>query len=97
MQLRTIIEGFGKEAEESLIQEIALGGNGKFNGDNLDFHVATNDIRMNNRDRDYHFFATDFTLDRVTVDHLGDKDHVIESVDIHSLTLKVFLFSFFCP
>ena len=90
---RTIISSFGKESEESLICEIANGANGKFNGDNLDIRVATNDMRMKQRDRDYHFFATDFTLDRVKTDHLDRHDHAIESVAVDSFILKVYLFS----
>lgn len=45
---------------------------GKINGDNLDIYVKTNDIRMNNKNKDLHYFATDFTFDRVRLDHLED-------------------------
>ena len=39
--------------------------NGKFNGDNLDLHIRTNDIRLQNRDQDYHIFASDWTCFRL--------------------------------
>ncbi|XP_062588566.1 uncharacterized protein LOC134250228 [Saccostrea cucullata] len=45
---------------------------GKINGDNLDLYVKTNDIRMNNKNRDLHYFASDLTFDRVRLDHLED-------------------------
>ena len=64
---RTIIKSFGKQSEHKLNQEIAKGNNGKSNGDNLDMKVKTNDIRMTKKDTDYHFFATDLTLDSVKI------------------------------
>ncbi len=42
------------------------------NGDNLDLRVTTNDVRMTNKSKDYHFFASDFVMDRVYVDDLSD-------------------------
>ena len=57
---------------------ISAGKHGKFNGDNLDIYVTTNDIRMNNKNRDYHFFASDWTADRADLSGLGDKKPLIE-------------------
>ncbi|XP_014667743.1 PREDICTED: LOW QUALITY PROTEIN: uncharacterized protein LOC106809250 [Priapulus caudatus] len=58
---------FGDHMEDKLIRDLSEGKTGKLNGDNLDIRVRTNDIRMNNRDKDYHFFASSFIIDRVDV------------------------------
>lgn len=52
--------------EKHLKKSVADGQNGKLNGDNVDIFVTTNDIRMSNKSKDYHFFATDYTPFRVT-------------------------------
>lgn len=44
-----------------------LGIDGKLNGDNLDFCVDINDVRMNNKVKDYYFFVLDWVVDRVLV------------------------------
>ncbi|XP_062608458.1 uncharacterized protein LOC134270281 [Saccostrea cucullata] len=49
------------------------GIDGKLNGDNLDIRVDTNDVRMNNKAKYYHFFATDWVADRVS-EKLKDLD-----------------------
>lgn len=65
---RKIVKEFGEQLEEKLIKDMSDGNTGKINGDNLDIRVHTNDIRMSNKDRDYHFFASNFVLDRIHVD-----------------------------
>lgn len=50
-----------------IIQDIASGLDGKLNGDNLDIRVTTNDLRLTNRDKDLHFFASDFVMNRIKV------------------------------
>lgn len=45
-----------------IIHDIASGLDGKLNGDNLDIRVTTNDLRLTNRDKDLHFFASDFVI-----------------------------------
>lgn len=44
-----------------------LGIDGKLNGDNLDFCVDINDVRMNNKVKDYYFFVLDWVVDWVLV------------------------------
>lgn len=50
-----------------IIQDIASGLDGKLNGDNQDIRVTTNDLRLTNRDKDLHFFASDFVMNRIKV------------------------------
>lgn len=50
-----------------IIQDIASGLDGKLNGDNLDIRVTTNDLRLTNRDKDLHFFESDFVMNRIKV------------------------------
>ncbi|WAR08505.1 hypothetical protein MAR_018463, partial [Mya arenaria] len=79
---RKLIQDFGDKSENSIISAIAEGHDGKLNGDNLDIRVNTNDMRMDvtSRNKDYHFFATDFTLDRVNLDHLSKVTPNVEAV-----------------
>jgi len=35
------------------------------------FRVQTNDVRLSSKDKDYHFFASDFTTDRVNLEGLS--------------------------
>lgn len=44
-----------------------LGIDGKLNGDILDFCVDINDVRMNNKVKDYYFFVLDWVVDWVLV------------------------------
>lgn len=37
----------------------------------LFFRVQTNDVRLSSKDKDYHFFAPDFTTDRVNLEGLS--------------------------
>lgn len=67
---RNIIDEFGRLSEKNIVDGIVLGKTGKLNGDNLDIRVVTNDLRMTNRNKDYHFFASDFVFDRVNYKNL---------------------------
>lgn len=60
----------------------------EINGDNLDLYVKTNDIRTNNKNKDLHYFATDFTFDRVRLDHLEDTTTV---GDANSIDAQMFI------
>ncbi|XP_069125349.1 uncharacterized protein [Argopecten irradians] len=62
---RNIIAEYGEHLQDKLVKDVSEGRNGKLNGDNLDIRVITNDIRMQNKNKDYHFFASDYILDRV--------------------------------
>jgi hypothetical protein len=46
--------------ENKLIRDFSEGENGKLNGDNLDIRIHTN-----NKNKDYHFFATNFVINRI--------------------------------
>lgn len=59
---------FGAVVENKLIRDLSEGKNGKLNGDNLDIRVNINDIRMNNKNKDYHFFATNFVINRISIE-----------------------------
>lgn len=63
---RNLIKELGGALEENLVKDICRGKSGKFNGDNLDIKVNTNDIRMSNKDKHYHFFASNFVIDRIS-------------------------------
>jgi hypothetical protein len=54
--------------EHRLIRDLSEGKNGKLNGDNLDIRVNKHDIRMNNKNKDYHFFATNFAINRISIE-----------------------------
>lgn len=59
-----------------IIQDIASGSDGKLNGDNLDIRVTTNDLRLTNRDKDLHFFASDFVINRVNASNESKKTNL---------------------
>lgn len=63
---RNLIKELGGALEENLVKDIFRGESGKFNGDNLDIRVNTNDIRMSNKGKHYHFFASNFIIDRIS-------------------------------
>ena len=65
---RNILRDVGAVLENKLIRDLSEGKNGKLNGDNLDIRVNTNDIRMNNKNKDYHFFATNFVMNRISIE-----------------------------
>lgn len=62
----TLVKEFGKYNMDNICKDISSGKDGKLNGDNLDIYVHTNDIRMQNSNKDYHFFASDWTPFRLT-------------------------------
>jgi hypothetical protein len=49
--------------ENKLIRDFSEGENGKLNGDNLDIRINTN-----NKNKDYHFFATNFVINRISIE-----------------------------
>ncbi|CAC5425084.1 unnamed protein product [Mytilus coruscus] len=69
---RHIMRDLSNHSDEMIKEQIAKGNDGKLNGDNLDIYVTTNDVRMENKNKDYHFFASDITFDRVKVSHLSN-------------------------
>ncbi|CAC5421667.1 unnamed protein product [Mytilus coruscus] len=83
---RNIIREFGEQLEEKLIRDVSDGKNGKLNGDNLDICVDTNDVRMNNKNKDYHFFTTNFVLYRISSERQPIVHH-----DSHEPSLEIFL------
>jgi len=63
---QTLIQEFADRSEKRIVEKLEEKHDGKINGDNLDLRVSTNDIRMNNKTKDYHFFASDWTPFRIT-------------------------------
>ena len=62
----------GKYSDEKIVQSLTSGKDGKINGDNLDFRVSTHEMRMNVKSKDFHFFASDFTPDRINLSKYND-------------------------
>ncbi|XP_013409173.1 uncharacterized protein LOC106172813 [Lingula anatina] len=87
---RNIVDEYASYSEERIIQSVAKGKDFKLNGDNLDIYVSTNDIRIDNKNRDYHYFASDVTFDRVDTSCLDDSKPL---GDIDSVTYKNFVSS----
>ncbi|CAC5402479.1 KIF1 [Mytilus coruscus] len=52
---RHIMRDLSNHSDEMIKEQIAKGNDGKLNGDNLDIYVTTNDVRMENKNKDYHF------------------------------------------
>lgn len=77
---RTLIKEYGNHTEEKVIRAIAKGHDGKINGDNVDIFVRTNDMRMDNKNKDYHFFASNWTPFRITQDDFVNNPVLIEKV-----------------
>ena len=48
----------------------------------MDIYVHTNDIRMEVKNRDYHFFASDVIFDRISTDDLEDLKSLQEIDDV---------------
>ena len=47
------------------------------------FHrVQTNDVRLSSKDKDYHFFASDFTIDRVNLTGLSKVTPSKENINL---------------
>jgi len=67
----SVLKNLENDFESSLRKAIHKGQDGKLNGDNLDIYVKTNDIRMTNQNKDYHFFlhqiGLPFALQRMTL------------------------------
>lgn len=76
-----LIKDYANYNKHLVIKEVAAGKDAKLNGDNLDIFVTTNDIRMSNHNKDYHFFATDWTPYRVTEQDFNENDGVQEAIN----------------
>lgn len=85
---RYFMHDLGKYCDEKIIQSLRSGRDGKINGDNLDFRVATHEIRMNIKAKDFHFFASDFTPDRIDLSKYSDKGSI---GDVNSVRVENFL------
>ena len=48
----------------------------------LFLRVQTNGIRMASKDKDYHFFASDFTLDRINLEGINETAPNIENIKV---------------
>ncbi|XP_052244230.1 uncharacterized protein LOC127853601 [Dreissena polymorpha] len=72
-----IIAECSEQCEQSVIKAIHDGKDGKFNGDNVDIFVQTNVIRMENKSKDYHFFASDFTPYRITDSDFKENEYLV--------------------
>jgi hypothetical protein len=83
------MEHFAEFSSNNIVKQISAGKDGKINGDNLDIYVTTNDIRMNKKNRDYHFFASDWTADRADLTGLDNRKPLIEKNEL--LSIKLFL------
>lgn len=84
------MDDLGKYCDEKIVQSLRSGRDGKINGDNLDFRVATHEIRMNVRAKDFHFFASDFTPYRMDLSKYSDKRR---NGDVNSVRVENFLLS----
>lgn len=84
------MDDLGKYCDEKIIQSLRSGRDGKINGDNLEFRVATHEIRMNIKAKDFHFFASDFTPDRIDLSKYSDKGSI---GDVNSVRVENFLLS----
>uniref|UniRef100_A0A8W8NTK5 DUF6589 domain-containing protein n=1 Tax=Magallana gigas TaxID=29159 RepID=A0A8W8NTK5_MAGGI len=85
---RNLLKDFAEFSDFRIIEKVSEGKDGKINGDNLDIYVTTNDIRMDNKNRDYHFFASDFVFDRIKTENL---DNTKSLKDIGNITWKDFV------
>ncbi|XP_033748132.1 uncharacterized protein LOC117333109 [Pecten maximus] len=76
------MDHFAEYSNRHILGKIADGKDGKINGDNLDIYVRTNDMRMDRKNRDYHYFASDLIFDRVCVQNLDNTKPVGNVEDI---------------
>lgn len=72
----------GSYNEEKICQSIGGKHDGKLNGDNVDMYVRTNDMRVGNNNQDYHFFASNWTVDRIDT---RDLDDIVPLGDVNSV------------
>ena len=66
----------GKYSNEKIVQSLTNGKDGIINGDNLDFRVTTHEMRMNVKSKDFNFFASDFTPDRINLSKYNDHESI---------------------
>lgn len=77
---KNIVTECSEHCEKRVINEVAAGHDGKLNGDNVDIFVTTNDIRMKNKNKDYHFFATDWTPYRLLDEDFNENEYLKQCV-----------------
>ncbi len=75
---RTLIKELSEKCDQRIIKAVAAGKDGKLNGDNVDIYVKTNDIRMNNSNKDYHFFASDWSPFRLEQEDFERNQYLID-------------------
>lgn len=80
---RNLMKDFSEFSDLQIREKIGQGRDGKINGDNLDIYLRTNDIRLESKNRDCHFFASDFIFDRINTENLEDTHSIgdINNVD----------------
>ena len=79
---RNILKDMATFSSDQIVEQVRKGKDGKINGDNLDIYVTTNDIRMDHTNKDYHFFASDWTVDRVDLSGLDDSVPLIGNMNL---------------
>ena len=70
------MSAYAEKWNDSLLRCISSGHDGKLNGDNLDLKVSTNDVRMGNKSKSYHFFASNWVQDRVDLSSLPNDQQI---------------------
>lgn len=81
----------GSYCEDRVLSEIKAKKDGKLNGDNLDIFVVTNDARMKKKNKDYHFFATDWTPFRILEEDFQTNQFIKEQCTLPTKTNMILL------
>ncbi|KAL4230439.1 hypothetical protein ACF0H5_010821 [Mactra antiquata] len=92
-----LIHELSNKCDQQLISAISNGARGKLNGDNLDVYVHTSDVRMENKAKDYHFFASDWSPFRLTDEDIEGNQFLKEYVANASDKRKVIAIYRFKP
>lgn len=79
---RNVLKDYCDYTDRRIINKLSTGRDVKINGDNLDIYVHTNDIRMDVKNKDYHFFASDVIFDRISTNGLDDSKSLQEIDDV---------------
>ena len=83
-----IRDEFGDMYDHKIIKSIKEGKDGKINGDNVDIRVQTSEQRLNSKDRDFHFFTSNYVVDR---DSFKDLDQFSSLGDPTKISISQFL------
>lgn len=94
---KNLVDSFSEHCERRVVDAIRNGQDGKLNGDNVDIYVKTNDIRMKNKSKDYHFFATDWTPFRLTNEDFKKNDWLKTYVKSHIIEKQNLTNDMFTP